>query len=130
VTTEPKINALSEDALKRCWSLFLEKSQGAATTRSDARGLWFHIVALRIAQHFPGRWNDARRLLQKWISNPDRRLPLLRSWEPQLAVPDPETILSHDFQPLRSVSPLAALLNPREHREALVFFQRHYGRED
>jgi hypothetical protein len=124
--TSPAKTALSEEILQGCWTIFLERMPRAASNRSDARSLWFHVLALRLAQNFPDRWDEARALFQKWISQADRRLPLLKKWQPQLASPDPETILSREFQALRSVSPLAALIKPGEHREALVFFQRHY----
>ena len=127
--TSPAKTALSEEILQGCWEIFLARIPRAASNRSDARSLWFHVLALRLAQTFPHRWNEARALFHKWISQADRRLPHLKKWQSQLASPDPEAILSREFQAARSVSPLAALIKPREHREALVFFQRHF-RED
>lgn len=97
-------------------------------TRSDRRALWMVCVGVTACDMDNGRITDARTLVEKWMKEQPSRIPLFQDWRELLGTQaNLESVLKatpHNQQ-LRSVCPLAASIRPKEHREALRFFQKN-----
>ncbi len=97
-------------------------------SRSDRRALWMVCVGVAACEADASRRSAAAALARRWIEEQPSRVTLFEDWLRLLRSQEElEGILeptSHNQQ-LRSVSPLAASIRPKEHREALVFFQKN-----
>ena len=97
-------------------------------TRSDRRALWMVCVGVTACDIDNGRITGALRLIEKRMTEQPSLVPLFQDWRELLTThANLDSVLEatpHNQQ-LRSACPLAASIRPKEHREALCFFQKN-----